>query len=313
MAEESKASSASSSLQLLSVFIPSSDQIKLVQGIEGDLLRRRRGSTLASAIAVIGGGLVQILAAQKGSLTSGYAIAGLAVLLIGATSYLIFRHTSFLLQASNEPFRYTFWVAPFELVKDTPGTRFSLKENDRLLLLDNDLREKLNRQIGRLSLLNVDEANSGANPEALGSHIRVSGTYVIREDSPGEWVIQVMPRIRIGGPNRPETLAYTVKYPLEFAPVKPDAAEAGAAKDSPQYQDCLDADKYNQLMNRVYSSVATEIYKQIFGDVEGKVKLFPTTYRRSRAIQRSAGLRALQHCGRLRLRNRALPAVQAPF
>jgi tetratricopeptide (TPR) repeat protein len=284
MAEPAK----SGTVSFLTTLIPSAEQLKLVQGIEGQLLRRRRNGALGSGAAIALGVLQLAYAAvQKDLLTAQwtpYKIGGLAALLAGVVIYLLVRRTSLLAKESSEPFRYTFWIEPFEEVKDTPGTRFVLGGRDRFKLVDHDLREKLNRQIARLSLLNGDKVKQEAGSEALASHIQIGGTFAIREETPNAWVIHVMPRVRIGGATRPETLAYPVKFPLNPTPVP----VAEGAKSDGAVQDDLDSDRYNQLINRVYSSVATEIYKQIRVDMEDKMRLFPTRYMRAVALYNEA-------------------------
>lgn len=100
------------------------------------------------------------------------------------------------------------------------------------------------------------------------SHIYIHGHYAIREDRENkEWIIHVMPFVRIGPKGSAETLAQTVRFPL-----------------IDEFPDTLDTEEYNQLLERVYSRVTTEIYARIEKDIEKKMTLFllltckPTLY-----------------------------------
>jgi tetratricopeptide (TPR) repeat protein len=316
-------------------FFPTAEQLKLVQGVENELLQRKRRGALGALIA-LAAAIFQIvaLAVEKDHLRnigtffinlahgrfdlllggpeglSLQELIGLLVIATGIGTYLVFRWTNFLLQESEEPFRYTFWVKPFLRVEKTPESRFTLEGEDRFQLLDHDLMERLNRRIGRLSLLDVEKLEA-SEKEALQSHIHISGHYAIREETDGAWVIQVMPRLGIGPASKPATLAYPVNYPLfegdarpresgaksgnkEGSPPPPSAEgdlkkraqnyflEADIKKSAQNY--FLSADKYNQIVERVYSSIATEVYRQIRRDVSEKIKLFPTNYLRAVAL-----------------------------
>ena len=294
----------------LSDIIPITDQLKQVQGVEGELLRRKRKGTI-SVIVALAVAILQILIAaiekdylkdigkffnslihfRWGELIgpdglSIYELTGMLILVIALGTYVLFRWTSFLLKESEEPFRYTFWIKPFEPVSGTPSTRFILKKDDQFHLLHHDLMEKLNYRIRRLSLLDVDALNlPSAAQEALTSHIHISGHYAIREKKDGEWVIHIMPRIRIGPPSSPETLADPVKYPLSGKkPKTKDILTQGITPKEDVFEDVLDADRYNQIVERVYSRIATEVYRQIFSDVKGKIAMFPTNYLRAVAL-----------------------------
>ena len=274
------------------------EKLKALEGVEGELLRRRRRSAIGLGVATVGAvyqfsasflskdgllkSLGQFVAGQWGDLDRHELIGGL-VLVVGAATWIVCRYTSLLLREVEEPFRYTFWIEAFKQVAETPGTRFTLGAADRFKLLHHDLRERLDRRIGRFSLLKDtkedehDQDNIVAD-ERLGSHIHVSGDYAFREDRKGSWVVHVMPRIRIGGKDSPATLAPSVKYPLEGRLALQGAAPPGAGK---AVEWVLDADQYNRIVERVYSRLATEIYKQIERDVTKKIRLFPTGYLRA--------------------------------
>ncbi len=226
------------------------------------------------------------------------AMSGIFLILAGFGFILLVRHTRFLVKESEEPFRYTFWIDKFEPVEGIgPGKGSDKPENTghpentdqpedagqpepefaypyHFHLLHHDLKERLNLRIKRLSLLNLGSLkNEKTGPgdqhpvpdSALrfSAHIHVDGHYAVREKKKDERIIHVMPRVRIGAPGKPTTLAFPVKFSLE------------------ETEKTLDADRYNQLVERVYSSIATEIYKQIETDVKKKMDLFPTKYLRA--------------------------------
>ncbi len=276
--------------------IPKIDQIKFVRGVESDLLQRRRKGMLGAVIAMVAAVSQVALAAQqtnyaqnlgdaltalfKGdfanvfSSVSGPQLIGILIIVAGTLIYLTYRWTSVLLQESKEPFQYTFWIDPFELVKGTPSKRFALEADDRLQLLHHDLMERLSLNIRRLSLLNVDVDVPEEARNNLTSHIRIRGNYAIREVEDGRWVLHVMPVIRIGPAGRAEIVA---------EPVKIDLRE-GASDSKKQ----LSAKTYNHLVQRIYSIVASQVYKQILSDVKTKSNLFPTHYLKAVALYHEA-------------------------
>jgi FHIPEP family protein len=274
----------------LADLLPSEDQVKLAEDVERQLLtRRRRGSVYGGLMALLGA--IQFVLHTKQETWEGLAsffrtlrdwqwdwdklqglapeLFGLAVVLLGFGTYLLARRTAFLMHESREPFRYTFSVSPFALIEDTPGERMTVAGIDRARLLHHDLTEELDSRIGRFMLL--DKAGEGeANPgQSLKSHVHIEGHIAVREERDGTWVIHVMPRVRIGPEGSPAILAHTVHYPLG----KTEGREIA-----------LSPLQYAQLVARVYSRVATAIYKQIDADLEGKIALFPTRYRRAVAL-----------------------------
>src|ERR687896_2615699 len=119
-------------------FFPTTEQLKLVQGVENELLQRKRRGALGALIA-LAAAIIQIvaLALEKDYLgnvgtffinlahgrfnvllggpegLSLQELIGLLVIATGIGTYLVFRWTNFLLEETEEPFRYTFWVTPF--------------------------------------------------------------------------------------------------------------------------------------------------------------------------------------------------------
>ena len=278
--------------------LPTADQFKLVRGIEAELLQRRRKGMIGGIVGISAAVLQVVLAVAKG----GYAAnlgkfltnlgtgkfteligekglpineaIGMGVIVFGFGVYFTYRWTSVLAKESREPFQYTFWVDRFEEVLGTPCERFTLKSKDRLNLFHHDLMERLSLRIRRLALLN---ANIDVPPEArrsLTSHIHVKGDFAMRQLKNGKWVLQIMPMIRIGPVGRPETLPDPVKIEL--------SAHSGADERE------LEPNAYNQLVERVYSIVASAMYKQIRSDLKVKSTLFPTSYLRAVALYHEA-------------------------
>jgi tetratricopeptide (TPR) repeat protein len=260
--------------------LPTIEQFTLVKGVERELLTRRRTSAIAGLIAAVAlalqfvallpkdstylhdlGELVLNPAASIHDFKYRAELAGLLVVIASLSIYLLARRTGFLFKQSAEPFRYTFWIDDFR-----PATAVAPLDPGaaaRLQLLHHDLMERLSQRINRLSLLNVDALK---DQPGSASHIQVGGFYAIRERRTDEWVLHVMPQVRIGLAGQPTTLTHPVEYAL---------TKAG---------DKLDADRYNQLVERVYSRIATEIYRRLESDVKEKLYLFPTAYLRAAAL-----------------------------
>lgn len=294
----------------LSDIIPTADQIKLAQGIERELLQRRRTGSISGIVAItwailqilisvrthyiknIGLFIINLFSGQWAKLIGPNSLsingfAGLLVLIIAAGTYFLFRWTNFHLKEAVEPFRYTFWIDQFQPVAQTPGNRCILNNKDQFHLLHHDLMEWLNKRIKRFSLLNSDKDLLPDAKKNLTSHIHISGHYAIREKKDGNWIIQIMPRVRVGSIERPSTLANFVKFYLhEMKPQKNKGENSKLQKHSqkniPEYD--LRSDQYNQIVERVYSSIATEIYRQIKSDMKAKISLFPTGYLRAVAL-----------------------------
>ncbi len=283
----------------------SNDQYTLVQGIEKKLRSRKkneRNSIYFAIVILLSGVLSQfagadlfryeyyrnfasfigLLVTNPGAAITNYdpVIEPIVfwIVVLSPLFYFMLVRSRFLSKESEEPFRYTFCVSRFEEVKGTPDTRYTLNGIDRFNLLHHDLMERLNSRIKRLSLLKLDELDPKNEKELphyfdsiqdlqskLIAHIQIGGAYAVREDKDNNWVIHVMPQVRIGSLLSPSVLAYPVKFPLE--------------RDKK-----LSAEQYNQMIERIYSSVATEVYKEIEQDVQEKIKLFPTARLRAVAL-----------------------------
>lgn len=177
----------------------------------------------------------------------------------------------FWLKESNQPFRYTFSLETFQ-----PVSGDNADADPNLALLSHHLCEKINERIGRLLLLD-DQFLEGENQESYQSHIHIRGHYTRRKDRHGQWMLEIMPRVRIGPPGSPETLAYPIRYPLK-------TETGGAPGQPPAVPLNSDAEKYEQILERLYFTVATEIYKQIQLNVQQKIALLPSDYFRAVAL-----------------------------
>lgn len=256
--------------------LPDAGLLREVQGIEQGLRKRRRigalgwaGLILASAAqltVVVANNL--LLDRDFGALAREWPL--LVPLFILALSFVLVVWTRFWLQESKEPFRYTFSIAEFGPVGTT-------KPNERLAALATDLGERLSDRIRRLSRLDekyvLPAAEATAKEaETRRSHLHVSGYYTLRERSTG-LVMEVTPWVRVGRPGEPESLALPVKFGVRTR------QKGGDAPSTDGYE--LSADEYEQIVERVYASIATEIYAQIEGDVARKIDLLPSRYFRA--------------------------------
>ncbi|PWT91085.1 MAG: hypothetical protein C5B56_04380, partial [Proteobacteria bacterium] len=159
----------------------------------------------------------------------------------------------FWLNESKAPFRYTCSIQPLTCIDGT--------EQAAMRAVPYDLAELLARRLGRFSFI-----ESSVKPEDETSHIHIQGAYLIREKADGRKVIEVMPAVRVGGDSKPHTLAHPVAFRLS-AGCEPQAVSPA---------------DYAKLIERVYFSVATEIYQQIQQDVRRKIALLPA--KRFRAV-----------------------------
>lgn len=275
-------------MQLSSLF-PDKEQINYLANIESTLLTRKKTGKVAGLVALLSAFsqmLILLYPYLKKLLDPSYQVKignylsdpmkliPLIGLALGLIIYLLLRRTSFLIKETKEPFRYTCWVEPFNRIDETPADRFHLKAEDRFKLLHHDLTELINQRIKRFSILETPGENQDSSGAAItdarkSSHIHIYGNFAIREDkNNGEWIIHVMPYVRIGANGSPSTMAQSIRYPI-------------SNDDTP---DELDTHEYNQLLERVYSRVTTEIYARIEKDIRQKIDLFPTAYLQSNAL-----------------------------
>jgi hypothetical protein len=206
------------------------------------------------------------------------------------------------LQEARQPFHYTCSIGEF-----TPGP--TTDKEEKLAWLTQDLGERLSERVRRLRF--VESAGARGKPgsadvaDADQPHLHVQGSYVIRQNRQEDrWVVEVSPRVRIGRPDAPATLAHKVVFFLDNAdpsspgPAAPSLADAPIAADAsrkarskatastsaPRPHRPLTRAGYERLLERVYFSVATEVYRQIQIDVQQKIDLLPTSYTQAVAL-----------------------------
>jgi tetratricopeptide (TPR) repeat protein/voltage-gated potassium channel Kch len=263
------ASSASPVNRDVSRILPPADLLSRVQGVEPVLQRGRTfqkfglGAFLVSAVSLLGSILSSPwwkdvtnahwvrTGVHQWLLVAAAASFVVAVLLVGWLRIWV--------RASRTPFRYTYSIEAFTPVEGAA-------EEPRLAWLRHDLSTRLSRRIRRLSLL--DEQYSKTT-EAPDSHIHIGGVYGIRTRSNGECVIEVMPWVRLGPTGAPASLAHPVRFTL-----------TGGAR---ELQSSSGPPSYEKLVERVYFSVASRIYRRIRDDVQHKIDLLPRRYFRAAA------------------------------
>jgi hypothetical protein len=244
--------------------------LERVGGIDRGLQRGKRAhdigrlAFLMSAVGVLAatftsGWWSDLASFDWSSLTRAWPLAlGVAVLVL---SILLINWTRLWVEESRRPFRYTYSIDTFKPVDGS-------EPEPRLAWLRDDLAKRLSERIGRLALL--DERYS-QEVEPQDSHIHVGGSYGVRVDSTGRWAIEVMPWIRLGPPGESASLAHPVKFELT------------GGRDELRGDDKEGPDAYEKLVERIYFSIASELYNQIRQDVQGKIELLPRRYYRAAA------------------------------
>jgi hypothetical protein len=285
--------------------LPPADLLEQLSGIESGLQRQRRLGRLG--IVAVVAAVVQALAVVLRSdlwttLTSAHwhelffghgNVEGLfdkwpfvVALVVVLLAFFFLAWKRFWLKESQAPFRYTYAIDEFEALGPP---------DDSLRWLRHHLSTRLNESIGRLFLLEPDPGVSGtpeggsgdkregrsAPPPKYDSHIRIRGHYgkrVVAQDDGCRWQLEVITRVRIGPEGAPESLAHPVRFPLDSIPKAANGCGPNGTEPRP-----LRSEEYELVLERVYSHVATEIYKQMQQDVQHKIELLPTRYYRARA------------------------------
>jgi len=187
---------------------------------------------------------------------------GLALL---AISLLLINWTRIWVQESKQPFQYTFSIGEFERGPQ-PAPSDAARASSPIDWLTKDLTEKLGERVGRLSLLDDEHVPPDDPEEDPAAHVHVAGWQGLRRRDDGGWMLEVVPKVRLGGRGAPMKLARTVRFRLG----EPNP-RSRASPVPPKLED----EQYRHLLERVYWSIASQIYAQIRLGVERKVKLLP--------------------------------------
>ena len=264
----------------LANLVPDSNLLEQIEGVEAGLRKIQKIGRvgqygfLFTAVLQIVFGLFEsgVLAAPPPGSAAARALTGIKIasLVVLPLFLLLFTWSKFWLRQSREPFRYTCSIEPITPLPHSPKLRESA-------WLANDLEELLSQRIDRIRFVKSDAAAAGLKDE---SHIDIGGTYVVRarDDEDKTLVLEIMPNVGIGR-GKARKLAYPVSYPPDPTPLN-----RLRRKDDEEGDIELKHSEYKALLERVYSSVATEIYQQIQTDVAGKIELMPTKFLRALAL-----------------------------
>lgn len=225
------------------------------------LRRGRRYSAVGWATAF---GSLAVLVSPALSILSTPTAGRLAALGVAASLTLI-NSTRLWVKESREPFRFTYSVGEFE-AEEGGATATGGPGQERMAWLSRDLAEKLGERVQRLSL-RPESAISQDESGEVASHVHVSGWYGMRFDDSdeggqrnGRWLLEVVPQVRLGDSGSPARLGQAVRVRL-----------VGSRSTPPR----IDHDTYRGVFERVYWSVASEIYSQIGRGVTERIGLLP--------------------------------------
>jgi hypothetical protein len=265
----------------LASLIPDANLLEQIEGVEAGLRKIHKigrvgqyGFLFTAVLQIVFGAFESgVLPAPAPGSTAARAITviRIASLVVLPLFLLLFTWSKFWLRQSREPFRYTCSIESITALSHSPALRESA-------WLANDLEELLSQRIDRIRFVKADAAAPvDAKDE---SHIDIGGTYVIRarDDEDKTLVLEIMPNVGIGR-GKARKLAYPVSYPPDPTPL--NRLRKG---DNDEGDIELRHSEYKALLERVYSSVATEIYQQIQTDVAGKIELMPTRFLRAQAL-----------------------------
>jgi tetratricopeptide (TPR) repeat protein len=239
--------------------IPPRDLLRGLDGIGPTLERSRRVGKVgwtAFAFSVVQLLLLTFSSKWWGGVSGGlsglewWGLTGAVVVLVA--SVMLINWTRVWVRESREPFRYTFSIGEFKPLADT-------EPEPRLGWLCEDLAQRLNQRIDRLALLDSRYSDASEDRE---SHVHVAGTYGIRDGA-----IEVFPWVRLGPKSEPANLAHRVRFSV--------GEDGLVGDDGPAL--------YEKLLEWVYFTVASRIYRQIREDVERKISLLPKRYFRAAA------------------------------
>jgi tetratricopeptide (TPR) repeat protein len=273
----------------LSSLLPSSDLLQKARGVERGLKQRRRLGAFGWYGFILFGAFELWLEVEKlgwvtRALEQGAAV-GLpiwvpaVVTVLALFLLLLGTWSTFWLNESRQPFRYTCSISSFGAIGDEQSVPGSTGEC--MGWLPHDLTRLLNERVQRFLFAGdaradaAGEGDDGANQDgdaAQGgqndSCIHIRGHYVVRAAVADAQAleVEVMPRVRMGAASNAEVMAQSIILTL------PQSGEAKA----------LDRNTYEDLLEQVYHSIVSELYRQLKEDVQTKIALLPTD--RFRAI-----------------------------
>jgi hypothetical protein len=240
-------------------------------GLLGKLMVAAALAAQVLAVALSGTSTLTHLA--DGNLTEARAAwpSVLAVILVlSGVSFIAVRRV--LSRDAREPFRYTFYVAPFDLVG------FGAKHGETMVWLQRDLTGRMCSEIRRLSLLDEPSSSEG---EGSGrsftadvairnrTHLHVLGYCALLEGTePAPPHVEVRAWVRFGLKGQPETLAPVVNFTLQ------------QDTDGRPKLGLLD---YERIVDRAFFSVATAVYRHIHEDVGRKIETLPGSHLKANA------------------------------
>jgi hypothetical protein len=231
------------------------DLLKQIEGVDGLVTRGVKVRWLGRLGGTLSTFLFAYVAKSGWSWLLFAPVGGIAVSAAVVTQG---RHW---IREAKRPFRYTYSVDPFEPISVPQDPRLEWAVD----WIRADLILMLSERIGRLALLPQDQI-SPDTPEEPASHIHISGAYGSRYKGNGDVTVELMPRVRIGSECCSSKVALAVRFD---SAVLPDLKR--------------DRQIYDHILERVYFSVATQIYRQLRGDVDRKIALLPTSYLRATA------------------------------
>lgn len=292
-------------------FLPPSDLLQRLEGIEAGLRKNKKVGRAGwlGLVPSLTGLVVALLEGDRVGREVDQSVLVSTFGVLSATFLFLVGRSRLWRTESRQPFRYTCTVRRFQPLAGLASNQF--KELSEWM--EYDLAERLNERIGRLSFFDAPHSDGDAHSDPAAaldddaSHVDVTGQYLVRErhhrNRSGEHLvreqrqcgedhykrmIEVTPRVRIGGGQSPATLGHPVKFTIRVPPgseaetvdTGPSLDRTGAGRTAPGQ---MELDDYDKLIERVYFSVATEIYRQIRKDVQRKIQMLPTPFLRATA------------------------------
>jgi hypothetical protein len=248
-------------MNLFPQVVPSADLLTQAAEVERGLKQRRRVGILgliglllwatAQLLILFSTWTGQLSSQDWSELTARWWLYGSVAILI--VLVLALRWAKYWQREIKTPFPFTIYVREFVTVgqADLPA---------ELDWLARDLRNLLGSRIGRLTFL--DETSASADQGPFEGHIHVAAEIGIRTDEDGRQAIEVMPRVRQGQAGNAETLAPSVRVRLH-------------RQDS---QGSLSTTTYQRLVERLYWSVATQVYFVLRSEIQRRIDLLPTRF-----------------------------------